>query len=78
MIMQQPGMIDDRLQDERLAAGDGGAMAAVHRARGELRACGDIGLPAPTANAPGEPRAARAPAQRSGRFETRPCIRGRS
>ena len=39
-------MIDDRLQDQRLAAGNGGAMAAVDGARRELRAGDDIGLSA--------------------------------
>ncbi len=60
MIMEQPGMIDDRLQDERLAAGNGGAMAAVHGARRELRASGDIGRVRTHRELPGRARPARA------------------
>ena len=32
MIVQQPGMVERRQQDQRLAPGDRRAMAAMHRA----------------------------------------------
>src|SRR5262249_39048449 len=38
MLVQQPRVIDDRLQDERLARTDGGATPAMNRARRERRA----------------------------------------
>ncbi len=44
MLVQQPGVIDDGLQDQRLTAGNGGAVAAMDRARRQLRARHDIGL----------------------------------
>src|SRR5262245_2308087 len=44
MLVQEPGVIDDSLQDERLTRRNGGAMRAMHGARGKLRARGDIGL----------------------------------
>ncbi len=44
MLVQQPGMIDHGPQDERLAARNGGTVAAVHRARRKLRARNDVGL----------------------------------
>ena len=34
VIVREPGVIDERLQDERLAARNGGAVATMHRARG--------------------------------------------
>ena len=43
MIVQQPGMVEHRLQDQRLAPRDHGAVAAMHRARGKLRARDHIG-----------------------------------
>ena len=46
MLMQEPGVIDDGLQDQRLAAGNGGAVAAMDRTCRQLRARDDIGLPA--------------------------------
>ena len=44
MIVQQPRIIDRGQQDKRLAARDRGAMAAMQRAYGEMRACRDIGF----------------------------------
>src|SRR3982074_863516 len=38
MVVQQPGMIDQRLQDQRLAAGDRAALAAHDRAQCKLGA----------------------------------------
>src|SRR6202011_1174116 len=76
MVMQQPGMVDDRLQDECLAAGNRGAMAAVHRAGSELRAGSDIGRVRTNREVAGPASVARAPAQRRGGFETRSYIRG--
>ena len=38
MVVQQPGMIDQGLQDQRLAARDRAALAAHDRARRQLRA----------------------------------------
>src|SRR6516225_1357503 len=38
MVVQQPGMIDRGLQDQRLAPGNGGAIAAMYRACRQLRA----------------------------------------
>ena len=38
MVVQQPGMINQRLQNQRLAAGDGAALAAHDRAGRKLRA----------------------------------------
>src|SRR6476646_6498792 len=43
-IVQEPRMIERGLQDQRLAARDGGAMTAMQRACGEMRAGGDIAL----------------------------------
>src|SRR6476646_3449592 len=42
MVMQQPGVIDQGLQDQRLAPGDRAALAAHDRAQGELGAGGLI------------------------------------
>jgi len=36
MVVQQPGVIDQGLQDQRLAAGQSAALAAHDRAQGEL------------------------------------------
>src|SRR5665213_3768540 len=44
MVVQQPRMIDQGLQDQRLAAGDRAALAAHDRARRELGARHLIGL----------------------------------
>ena len=43
MIVQKPRVINRRLEDEGFPALDRGAMAAMNRARGQLRARGDIG-----------------------------------
>ena len=43
VVVQQPGMVERGLQDQRLAARDRGAMAAMQRARREMRARRDIG-----------------------------------
>ena len=39
MVMQQPGMIDQGLQNQRLAPRNRAALAAHDRARRKLRAC---------------------------------------
>ena len=44
MVVQQPGVIDQRLQNQRLAAGNRAALAAHDRAHRELRARHLIGL----------------------------------
>src|SRR5262249_11097483 len=44
MIMQKPRMVDHGLQDERLAQRNGGALAAMNRTRGGLRARRNIRL----------------------------------
>src|SRR6201995_4030412 len=46
MLVQQPGVIDQALQDQRLAAGEGRALAAHDWAVGELRAGRLIGATA--------------------------------
>src|SRR5436309_14557872 len=46
MLVQEPGVTDDRLEDQRLAARNGGAVAAMDRARGKLRARDHIALAA--------------------------------
>src|SRR5271163_1748565 len=43
MLVQQPGVVERRLQDQRFAARDRGAVAAMQRACGKLRARRDIG-----------------------------------
>src|SRR5215203_6331407 len=43
MVMQQPGVVDQGLQDQRLAAGHGAALAAHDRAGRKMRARGLIG-----------------------------------
>src|SRR3954469_10599841 len=43
VIVQQPGVVDQDLQDQGLAAGDGAALAAHDRACRELRACRLVG-----------------------------------
>src|SRR6516164_330404 len=43
MIVQKPRVINRRLEDEGFPALDRSAMAAMNRARGQLRARGDIG-----------------------------------
>src|SRR5438094_422405 len=43
MIVQQPGVVDQALQDQGLAARDGAALAAHDRARRQLGARGLIG-----------------------------------
>src|SRR5215470_5767600 len=43
MLVEQPGMIDGGLQNERLPARDRSAMAAQDRACGKLRAGDDVG-----------------------------------
>src|SRR4051794_9106585 len=43
VIVQQPGVVDQDLQDQGLAAGDGAALAAHDRACRELRARGLVG-----------------------------------
>ena len=45
MLVQQPGVIDQTLQDQRLAARDRAALAAHDRAVGELWARRLIGTP---------------------------------
>src|SRR5262249_2470639 len=50
MLVQEPGVIDHGLQDERLAQRNGGAVAAVHGARGELRASRAVALAAKRSN----------------------------
>ena len=42
MLVQQPGMVDDSLQDQRLAARYGGAVTAMDRARRQLWARDDV------------------------------------
>ena len=66
MVVQQPGMVDQGLQNQRLAAGNRAALAAHDRAQGELGAgrlvgpAGDPGLvPEP---GPRPPRGAIRPA----------------
>src|SRR6266516_1964443 len=44
VLVQEPRMIDHRLQDERLAQRNGGTLPAMNGTRGQLRACRDIGL----------------------------------
>ena len=44
MVVQQPGMIDDRLQDQSLAAGNGSAVTAMDGARRQLRARHHVGF----------------------------------
>src|SRR5262249_13894555 len=43
MLVEQPGMVDGGLQNERLPARDRSAMAAQDRACGKLRAGDDVG-----------------------------------
>src|SRR5689334_5540504 len=43
MIMQQPGMVNERLQDQRLAAGHRAALAAHDRAGRQLGTGGLVG-----------------------------------
>ena len=43
VVVQEPGVVDEALQDQRLAAGDGAALAAEQGARRELRTCRLIG-----------------------------------
>ena len=43
-VVKEPRMIERGLQYQRLAARDGGAMTAMQRACGEMRAGGDIAL----------------------------------
>ena len=44
MVVQQPGVVDQGLQNQRLAAGDRAALAAHDRARRKLRAHHLVGL----------------------------------
>src|SRR5215470_12255949 len=46
MLVEQPGVVNDRLQNEGFAPRDGGAMAAEDRARRKLRAQHRIGAAA--------------------------------
>src|SRR5215813_1055519 len=66
MLVEQPGMIDGGLQDQRLPARDRGAMAAQDRAGGELGTGDDVG---PLRGANGEWRMAS-----GGRIAARPSI----
>ena len=50
MLVQEPGVIDHGLQDERLAQRNGGAVATVNGARGELRARRDVAFAGKRAN----------------------------
>src|SRR5579863_5583838 len=43
VIVEEPGMIERGLQDQRFAARNRGAMAAMQRARGKVRACRHVG-----------------------------------
>src|SRR5262249_58901133 len=43
VLVEQPGVVDRSLQDERLAPRDGGAVATQDRACGQLRTCDDVG-----------------------------------
>src|SRR6516225_2951968 len=43
-VVQQPWMIERGLQDQRLATRDRGAMAAMERTCGKMRARGDVAL----------------------------------
>src|SRR5262245_47551914 len=44
VLVQEPGMVDDRLEDERLEPRNGGAVPAMNRAGRQLRARDDVGL----------------------------------
>src|SRR5215203_1954868 len=46
MVVQKPGMVNRRLQDQGLAAGDSGAMPPMNRTVRELRAGNHVGLAA--------------------------------
>src|SRR5262245_53870248 len=43
VVVEQPGVVDKALQDQRLPAGEGAALAAHDRAVGELGARGLVG-----------------------------------
>ncbi len=55
VVVGEPGMIDQGLQDQRLALGNGGPVTAMDRARGKLLAHHHVGLPAAEAR-PAEAR----------------------
>src|SRR5207248_1404306 len=46
MLLQEPGMVEHGLEDQRLAPGHGGTVATMDRALSQLRARHDIGLAA--------------------------------
>src|SRR5713226_4840627 len=44
VVVKEPRVIDDGLENERFAPGDGGTIATVNRACRELWTCRDVGL----------------------------------
>src|SRR3569833_2086254 len=47
VVVQQPGVVERRLEEQRLAPGHGGPVAAVHRACRKLLAADDVRAGAP-------------------------------